>query len=173
MASSKSKGRVSLDERFYLSADDFFPANAGLGLTYDDVSLATRYSEVLPRMTRLDSSLSAALALSLPIVSSDMDTVTEHRLAGALQGREMGDRHGVAAGQAERAGQRFSAEDEAKLKQPILEQYERQGHPYYSSARLWDDGVIDPAQTRDILGLALSASLNAPIEPTSFGVFRM
>ncbi|WP_339523947.1 carboxyl transferase domain-containing protein [Pseudomonas sp. EA_35y_Pfl2_R111] len=75
--------------------------------------------------------------------------------------------------QAARAGQSFSAEDEAKLKQPILEQYERQGHPYYSSARLWDDGVIDPAQTRDILGLALSASLNAPIEPTQFGVFRM
>ena len=75
--------------------------------------------------------------------------------------------------QAERAGQRFSAEDEGKLKQPILEQYERQGHPYYSSARLWDDGVIDPAQTREVLGLALSASLNAPIEPTTFGVFRM
>ncbi|WP_394236848.1 carboxyl transferase domain-containing protein [Pseudomonas anguilliseptica] len=75
--------------------------------------------------------------------------------------------------QAARAGQSFSAEDEAKLKQPILEQYERQGHPYYSSARLWDDGVIDPAQTRDVLGLALSASLNAPIEPTTFGVFRM
>jgi 3-methylcrotonyl-CoA carboxylase beta subunit len=75
--------------------------------------------------------------------------------------------------QAARAGQRFSAEDEAALKQPILEQYERQGHPYYSSARLWDDGVIDPAQTRDVLGLALSASLNAPIEPTTFGVFRM
>ncbi|MGB4074463.1 carboxyl transferase domain-containing protein [Pseudomonas sp.] len=75
--------------------------------------------------------------------------------------------------QAARAGQSFSAEDEAKLKQPILEQYERQGHPYYSSARLWDDGVIDPAQTRGILGLALSASLNAPIEPTTFGVFRM
>ena len=75
--------------------------------------------------------------------------------------------------QAERAGQSFSAEDEAKLKQPILEQYERQGHPYYSSARLWDDGVIDPAQTREVLGLALSASLNAPIEPTTFGVFRM
>ena len=84
MASSKSKGRVSLDERFYLSADDFFPANAGLGLTYDDVSLATRYSEVLPRMTRLDSSLSDALSLSLPIVSSDMDTVTEHRMAIAM-----------------------------------------------------------------------------------------
>ncbi|MBU1282597.1 MAG: methylcrotonoyl-CoA carboxylase [Gammaproteobacteria bacterium] len=75
--------------------------------------------------------------------------------------------------QAARAGQSFSAEDQAKLKQPILEQYERQGHPYYSSARLWDDGVIDPAQTRDVLGLALSASLNAPIEPTTFGVFRM
>ncbi|MCQ2030689.1 carboxyl transferase domain-containing protein [Stutzerimonas zhaodongensis] len=75
--------------------------------------------------------------------------------------------------QAERGGQSFSDEDEAQLKQPILEQYERQGHPYYSSARLWDDGVIDPAQTRDLLGLAISASLNAPIEPTRFGVFRM
>ena len=75
--------------------------------------------------------------------------------------------------QAERGGQTFSAEEEQQLKQPILEQYEHQGHPYYSSARLWDDGVIDPAQTRDVLGLALSASLNAPIEPTRFGVFRM
>jgi len=75
--------------------------------------------------------------------------------------------------QAERSGQTFSEQDEAQLKQPILEQYEHQGHPYYSSARLWDDGVIDPAQTRDLLGLALSASLNAPIEPTRFGVFRM
>lgn len=75
--------------------------------------------------------------------------------------------------QAERSGQTFSDEEEAQLKQPILEQYERQGHPFYSSARLWDDGVIDPAQTRDLLGLAISASLNAPIEPTRFGVFRM
>ncbi|MGH8355735.1 MAG: carboxyl transferase domain-containing protein [Pseudomonas sp.] len=75
--------------------------------------------------------------------------------------------------QAERAGQPFSVEDERKIKQPILEQYEHQGHPYYSSARLWDDGVIDPAQTREVLALALSASLNAPIEPTRFGVFRM
>ncbi|MDH4558652.1 methylcrotonoyl-CoA carboxylase [Pseudomonas sp. BN417] len=75
--------------------------------------------------------------------------------------------------QSERAGHHLSAEDEARIKQPILEQYERQGHPYYSSARLWDDGVIDPAQTRDVLGLALSASLNAPIERTTFGVFRM
>lgn len=75
--------------------------------------------------------------------------------------------------QSERAGALFSNADEAALKQPILEQYERQSHPYYSSARLWDDGVIDPAQTRDVLGLALSAALNAPIEQSRFGIFRM
>jgi 3-methylcrotonyl-CoA carboxylase beta subunit len=75
--------------------------------------------------------------------------------------------------QAARSGETFTAEQTAALKQPILDQYEHQGHPYYSSARLWDDGVIDPAQTRDILALALSASLNAPIEPTTFGLFRM
>lgn len=75
--------------------------------------------------------------------------------------------------QAQRAGQVFSAEDEQRLKQPIVEQYERQAHAYYSSARLWDDGVIDPAQTREVLALAISASLNAPIEATRFGVFRM
>ncbi len=75
--------------------------------------------------------------------------------------------------QAERAGVGFSAEEEAAIKQPILDQYETQGHPYYSSARLWDDGVIDPRQTRDVLALALSAALNAPIEPSRFGVFRM
>jgi 3-methylcrotonyl-CoA carboxylase beta subunit len=75
--------------------------------------------------------------------------------------------------QAARVGHPFSDEEEARIKQPIVAQYEQQAHAYYSSARLWDDGVIDPAQTRDILGLALSASLNAPIEPTQFGVFRM
>ena len=75
--------------------------------------------------------------------------------------------------QVERSGKTLSAKEEAAIRQPILEQYERQGHPYYSSARLWDDGVIDPAQTREVLALALSASLNAPIEPTPFGVFRM
>ena len=64
-------------------------------------------------------------------------------------------------------------EDEAAFKAPILEQYERQGHPYYASARLWDDGVVDPADMRRLLGLAISASLNAPIEETKFGVFRM
>lgn len=75
--------------------------------------------------------------------------------------------------QTERTGGALSLEEEAAIKEPILEQYDRQGHPYYSSARLWDDGVIDPAQTREVLALAISASLNAPIEPTRFGVFRM
>ncbi|CAD6515463.1 carboxyl transferase domain-containing protein [Paraburkholderia metrosideri] len=70
-------------------------------------------------------------------------------------------------------GGAWSAEEEEAFKQPIREQYEHQGHPYYASARLWDDGVIDPAQTRDVLGLGLSASMNAPIEDTRFGVFRM
>ena len=70
-------------------------------------------------------------------------------------------------------GGQWSAEEEAAFKQPILDQYEHQGHPYYASARLWDDGVIDPADTRRVLGLAMSATLNAPIEKTSFGVFRM
>jgi 3-methylcrotonyl-CoA carboxylase beta subunit len=70
-------------------------------------------------------------------------------------------------------GGQWSEDDEAAFKAPIREQYERQGHPYYASARLWDDGVIDPADTRRVLALALSASLNAPIPETRFGVFRM
>jgi 3-methylcrotonyl-CoA carboxylase beta subunit len=73
----------------------------------------------------------------------------------------------------ESQGKAWSAEEEAAFKAPLLAQYETQGHPYYASARLWDDGVIDPAETRMVLGLALSASLNAPIEKTRFGVFRM
>ena len=56
---------------------------------------------------------------------------------------------------------------------PILEKYEVEGSPYYSTARLWDDGIIDPRDTRDILGLAISASLNAPMPDTKFGIFRM
>ena len=71
------------------------------------------------------------------------------------------------------AGKTWSTEDEEAFKAPIRAQYEAQGHPYYATARLWDDGVIDPAQTRRVLGLALSAALNAPIEKTEFGVFRM
>lgn len=70
-------------------------------------------------------------------------------------------------------GGSWSAEEEEAFKRPIREQYEHQGHPYYASARLWDDGVIDPAQTRTVLGLGLSASLNAPIDEMKFGVFRM
>ena len=70
-------------------------------------------------------------------------------------------------------GQDWSAEEEEDFKQPIRDMYEHQGHPYYASARLWDDGIIDPADTRRILGLALSTTMNAPIEPTRFGVFRM
>jgi len=73
----------------------------------------------------------------------------------------------------EAAGKTWSADEEAAFKAPIREQYETQGHPYYASARLWDDGVIDPADTRRILALALSASMNAPAEETKFGVFRM
>jgi 3-methylcrotonyl-CoA carboxylase beta subunit len=73
----------------------------------------------------------------------------------------------------ETKGGSWSAEEEARFKQPILDQYETQGHPYYASARLWDDGVVDPADMRRLLGLAISASLNAPIEDTKFGIFRM
>ncbi|GAC1327945.1 MAG: carboxyl transferase domain-containing protein [Beijerinckiaceae bacterium] len=73
----------------------------------------------------------------------------------------------------EAAGKTWSSEEEEALKAPIREQFEREGHPYYASARLWDDGVIDPAETRMVLGLSLSVALNAPIAPTRFGVFRM
>ncbi|MCC6608411.1 MAG: methylcrotonoyl-CoA carboxylase [Burkholderiales bacterium] len=73
----------------------------------------------------------------------------------------------------EAKGGTWSKEDEEAFKQPILEQYDRQGHPYYATARLWDDGVIAPEDTRRVLGLGISAALNAPIEETRFGVFRM
>jgi 3-methylcrotonyl-CoA carboxylase beta subunit len=71
------------------------------------------------------------------------------------------------------SGRDWSAQEEEAFKQPIREQYERQGHPYYSSARLWDDGVIDPLDTRRVLALALAAVRNAPVEPAPFGVWRM
>ena len=73
----------------------------------------------------------------------------------------------------EARGESWSEQQEEDFRQPLREQFERQGHPYYASARLWDDGVIDPADSRRVLGLAISAALNAPIEPTQFGVFRM
>jgi 3-methylcrotonyl-CoA carboxylase beta subunit len=73
----------------------------------------------------------------------------------------------------EAKGDTWSAEEEDKFRSPIRAQYEHQGNPYYATARLWDDGVIDPVDTRLVLGLGLSAASNAPIEPTKFGLFRM
>ena len=73
----------------------------------------------------------------------------------------------------EASGGQWSAEVEEAFKTPVREQYEQQGSPWYATARLWDDGIIDPADTRRVLGLGLSAALNAPIEPARFGVFRM
>jgi 3-methylcrotonyl-CoA carboxylase beta subunit len=75
--------------------------------------------------------------------------------------------------QVESRGEEWSAEDEAAFTQPITEQYERQGSPYYSTARLWDDGVIDPADTRTVLGLALDVCAAVPLGDTAFGLFRM
>jgi 3-methylcrotonyl-CoA carboxylase beta subunit len=72
-----------------------------------------------------------------------------------------------------REGQPFSPEAEQEIRQPILDKYETEGSPYYSTARLWDDGILDPLDTRRALALGVSASLNAPIPETSFGVFRM
>jgi 3-methylcrotonyl-CoA carboxylase beta subunit len=73
----------------------------------------------------------------------------------------------------EARGESWSAEEEDTFRKPIRDQYESQGNPYYATARLWDDGVIDPADTRLVLGLGLAAAANAPIEPTKFGLFRM
>ena len=73
----------------------------------------------------------------------------------------------------EAKGGTWSSEEEEAFKSPIRDQYESQGNPYYATARLWDDGIIDPADTRRVLGLGISASLNAPIEPARYGVFRM
>ena len=73
----------------------------------------------------------------------------------------------------EATGKSWSEIEEEEFKQPIREKYEEEGSPYYASARLWDDGIIAPSQTRRTLGLALSACLNAPVEETRFGIFRM
>jgi acetyl-CoA carboxylase carboxyltransferase component len=72
-----------------------------------------------------------------------------------------------------RGGGALSPAEEAAIRDPILAKYEHEGSPYYSTARLWDDGVLDPATTRDVLGLGLSAAWNAPVPPPKFGVFRM
>jgi 3-methylcrotonyl-CoA carboxylase beta subunit len=75
--------------------------------------------------------------------------------------------------QRERRGEPMTAAELEALKAPTLAKYEEEGSPYYSSARLWDDGIIDPADTRTVLGLGISAALNAPIPETRFGIFRM
>ncbi len=73
----------------------------------------------------------------------------------------------------ERRGGEWSEEEEAEFKRPVLEQFETQSHPFYASARLWDDGIIDPRKTRDVVSLSLKTCLNAPVEETRFGMFRM
>jgi 3-methylcrotonyl-CoA carboxylase beta subunit len=73
----------------------------------------------------------------------------------------------------EKEGKSMNAKELEKFRAPLLEKYTREASCYYSTARLWDDGIIDPAKTRDVLGLAIAALLNAPIEDTKFGVFRM
>ena len=75
--------------------------------------------------------------------------------------------------QMEKEGKTWSIEEEEKFKKPILEKYEREGNPYYASSRLWDDGVINPSDTRTVLGLSLSAALNVPFNPPKYGIFRM
>ena len=72
-----------------------------------------------------------------------------------------------------RQGETFTPEDEQAMRQPILDKYEEEGSPYFSTARLWDDGILDPVETRQTLALALSAAYNAPIAEAKFGVFRM
>jgi acetyl-CoA carboxylase carboxyltransferase component len=72
-----------------------------------------------------------------------------------------------------REGKPLTADEEESIRQPILDKYEHEGSPYYSTARLWDDGILDPAETRQLLALGLSAAYNAPVPEAKFGVFRM
>ena len=72
-----------------------------------------------------------------------------------------------------RDGRELGADEETQIRTPILEKYEQEGSPYYSTARLWDDGILDPLQTRDALALAISAACNAPMAPPRYGIFRM
>jgi 3-methylcrotonyl-CoA carboxylase beta subunit len=75
--------------------------------------------------------------------------------------------------QLEKQGRTMTAPERAEFMRPTLEKYEAEGNPYYSTARLWDDGIIDPVDTRAVLALGIAASANAPLPPTKFGVFRM
>jgi 3-methylcrotonyl-CoA carboxylase beta subunit len=99
------------------------------------------------------------------------------RTHASRDGREqavcVGAGDGASRDQLESAGEEWSAEDELTFKAPIREQYERQGNAYYSTARLWDDGIVDPVDTRMVLGLALGVAGQAPLEQVRYGVFRM
>ena len=72
-----------------------------------------------------------------------------------------------------REGKAFTPQDEQKIADPVRRKYDTEGSPYYSTARIWDDGVIDPADTRTVLGLAISTAWNAPVPSPKFGIFRM
>ena len=108
------------------------------------------------------------LFAALPVDVAERAHLRDGRRAG---GERAGARCGATTWR--RAASAWPAEEEAAFKRPIEAQYETQGHPYYATARLWDDGIIDPADTRACWRWALSRPLNAPIEPTRFGVFRM
>lgn len=79
----------------------------------------------------------------------------------------------VRSDQAARQGNSLTEQEEEDLQRPIIDKYEEEGSPYYSTARLWDDGIIDPKDTRDVLGLGIAASMNVPIPESRWGVFRM
>lgn len=79
----------------------------------------------------------------------------------------------ITAEQKRREGKEWTEAEEKALKDPIIQMFEAEGSPYFSSARIWDDGIIDPADSRRVLGLSLSAAINSPIQDTKFGVFRM
>src|SRR5207244_3238113 len=111
------------------------------------------------------------LLAALPVDVAECADLGDGRRAGRLGAGD------GAPGRDAGRGAEWSADEEESFKAPIRAQYETQGHPYYASARLWDDGIIDPAETRLVLGLGISAALNAPVEPwrggARFGVFRM
>ena len=108
-----------------------------------------------------------AIASTAALKAAYLDTRTRHR------GMYMATMATVRRDGMERRGEEWSAADEEAFKAPIREAYEAEGSPYYSTARLWDDGIIDPADTRRVLGLSLAAALNAPLGERGFGVFRM
>ena len=103
----------------------------------------------------------------LPVHLAELPHLRDGRRAGGIGARD------CASGPGEATGGSWPADEEEAFKAPIRDQYETQGSPYYSTARLWDDGVIDPLDTRTVVGLALSACANAPLDPVSYGVFRM